>query len=37
VLIGRDGRVLSKKEGYTTGDATAVERDIRAALRQQAP
>ena len=37
VLIGRDGRVLSKKEGYTTGDATALERDIRAALQQQAP
>jgi peroxiredoxin len=32
VLIGRDGRVLSKKEGYTTGDAGAVERDIQAAL-----
>jgi peroxiredoxin len=32
VLIGRDGRVLSKKEGYTTGDASVVERDIEAAL-----
>lgn len=32
VLIGRDGRVLKKKEGYVTGDATALEADIVAAL-----
>ena len=32
VLIGRDGRIISKKEGYTTGDASVVERDIEAAL-----
>ncbi|MBX3126771.1 MAG: TlpA family protein disulfide reductase [Polyangiaceae bacterium] len=32
VLIGRDGTVLTKKEGYTTGDATAVDRDVLAAL-----
>jgi peroxiredoxin len=32
VLIGRDGRVIRKQEGYTTGDHAAVERDIEAAL-----
>jgi len=32
VLIGRDGRILKKQEGYTTGDATAVDRDVLAAL-----
>ncbi len=32
VLIGRDGRILKKQEGYTTGDAAAVERDVQAAL-----
>jgi len=32
VLIGRDGRILKKQEGYTTGDAAAVERDVLAAL-----
>jgi peroxiredoxin len=32
VLIGRDGRVVRKQEGYTTGDHGAVERDIEAAL-----
>ncbi|HLV20057.1 MAG TPA: TlpA disulfide reductase family protein [Polyangiaceae bacterium] len=32
VLIGRDGRILKKKEGYTTGDAAGVERDVRQAL-----
>lgn len=32
VLIGRDGRILKKQEGYTTGDATAVDRDVIAAL-----
>ena len=34
VLIGRDGRVLSRKEGYTTGDDATLEREIRAALAQ---
>ena len=33
VLIGRDGRVLAKREGYTTGSHEALERDIDAALR----
>jgi peroxiredoxin len=33
VLIGRDGAILHKREGYTTGDANAVERDVEAALR----
>jgi peroxiredoxin len=32
VLIGRDGRILKKQEGYTTGDANAVDRDVSAAL-----
>jgi peroxiredoxin len=32
VLIGRDGRIVRKKEGYTTGDANEVERDIESAL-----
>ncbi|HEX3776315.1 MAG TPA: TlpA disulfide reductase family protein [Polyangiaceae bacterium] len=32
VLIGRDGRILKKQEGYTTGDANAVDRDVLAAL-----
>jgi peroxiredoxin len=32
VLIGRDGRILKKQEGYTTGDAAAVDRDVVAAL-----
>lgn len=32
VLIGRDGRILKKQEGYTTGNAAAVEQDIEAAL-----
>lgn len=33
VLIGRDGAILQKREGYTTGDASAVERDVLAALK----
>ncbi len=33
VLIGRDGAILARKEGYTTGSASALERDIDAALR----
>lgn len=32
VLIGRDGRILKKQEGYTTGDASRVDRDVVAAL-----
>jgi peroxiredoxin len=32
VLIGRDGRILKKQEGYTTGDASVVDRDVQAAL-----
>jgi peroxiredoxin len=36
VLIGRDGRILKKQEGYTTGNAEAVERDIEAALAVKA-
>ena len=33
VLIGRDGRVLAKREGYTTGAHDALERDVDAALK----
>jgi hypothetical protein len=33
VLIGRDGRVLTKREGYTTGSHEAVKGDIEAALK----
>lgn len=32
VLIGRDGRVRQKREGYTTGSAAALEADVTAAL-----
>jgi peroxiredoxin len=32
VLIGRDGRLLAKREGYTTGSHDALERDVDAAL-----
>lgn len=32
VLIGRDGRVLAKREGYTTASHDAVTRDVDAAL-----
>src|SRR3954468_3985178 len=32
VLIGRDGRILKKQEGYTTGNADALERDLESAL-----
>jgi peroxiredoxin len=32
VLIGRDGRILKKQEGYTTGNAATLEQDIEAAL-----
>lgn len=33
VLIGRDGRVLAQREGYTTGSHDSLERDVDAALR----
>jgi peroxiredoxin len=32
VLIGRDGRIRAKREGYTTGGTQALEADIVAAL-----
>jgi peroxiredoxin len=32
VLIGRDGRILEKREGYATGSAEALEADIERAL-----
>lgn len=32
VLIGRDGRILKKQEGYTTGSAKNLEADIEQAL-----
>jgi peroxiredoxin len=32
VLIGRDGRIIRKKEGYTTGDSAALDSDVTAAL-----
>jgi peroxiredoxin len=32
VLIGRDGRIRVKREGYSTGNAAALEADIVAAL-----
>ncbi|MBK7581032.1 MAG: TlpA family protein disulfide reductase [Myxococcales bacterium] len=35
VLIGRDGSVLTKKEGYTTGDGTSVDKDVEAALARK--
>jgi len=33
VLIGRDGSVLTQREGYTTGAHASIEHDIDAALR----
>lgn len=33
VLIARDGRVLAKREGYTTGSHAALQADIDAALQ----
>lgn len=33
VLIGRDGRVLGQREGYTTGADASIEHDVDAALR----
>lgn len=35
VLIGRDGGVVAKREGYTTGGAEEVDRDVEAALGRQ--
>jgi peroxiredoxin len=35
VLIGRDGRIITKKDGYTTGDSSAVDRDVEAALAKK--
>jgi peroxiredoxin len=32
VLIGRDGSILTKREGYTTGSEGTLERDVEAAL-----
>jgi peroxiredoxin len=32
VLIGRDGNIIVKKEGYTTGDSGALDRDVEAVL-----
>jgi peroxiredoxin len=34
VLIGRDGRVRAKREGYSTGNQAALEADILAALEK---
>jgi peroxiredoxin len=33
VLIGRDGRVLAQREGYTTGAHASLEQDVDAALQ----
>ena len=33
VLIGRDGRVLAQREGYTTGAHAGIEQEIDTALR----
>jgi hypothetical protein len=33
VLIGRDGRVLLQREGYTSGADGSIERDVDAALQ----
>jgi peroxiredoxin len=32
VLIGRDGRILSRREGYTVADRAALEAEVRSAL-----
>lgn len=34
VLIGRDGKIRAKREGYTTGGTEALEKDIVAALER---
>jgi len=36
VLIGRDGRILKKQEGYTTGGTAALDRDVSDALAARA-
>jgi hypothetical protein len=33
VLIGRDGRILAKKEGYASDSEAILEREIQQALR----
>jgi len=37
VLIGRDGRILKKQEGYTTGNASVLDRDVADALALTQP
>lgn len=37
VLIGRDGGVLRKREGYTTGKAAELDRDVESALGLGSP
>ncbi|HET7541932.1 MAG TPA: TlpA disulfide reductase family protein [Polyangiaceae bacterium] len=37
VLIGRDGRILKKQEGYTTGNAAVLDRDVADALARATP
>jgi len=37
VLIGRDGRILKKQEGYTTGNASVLDRDVADALARVTP
>jgi peroxiredoxin len=35
VLIGRDGRIVFEKEGYTTGDTADLDRDVAAAVAKK--
>jgi peroxiredoxin len=37
VLIGRDGRILKNQEGYTTGNAGVLDRDVANALARVTP
>jgi peroxiredoxin len=37
VLIGRDGRILKRQEGYTTGNASVLDRDVADALARPTP
>jgi peroxiredoxin len=37
VLIGRDGRILKNQEGYTTGNASVLDRDVADALARVTP
>jgi peroxiredoxin len=37
VLIGRDGRILKKQEGYTTGNAAVLDHDVADALARVTP